>query len=108
MFSMLKNLLKKRFLLAMCSFLLVGSLSAQYTATAYRDADRDGHGDPSNSTTVYFVEDMVIINGRGYPDYQWETNTGWVLGPADDCDDTNPTFWQKRLWYEDADGDGLG
>ena len=55
----------------------------------FRDADGDGAGDGSASTTLCSRAD-------GY------------VGSAGDCDDEDPTVSTSSTWYEDADGDGYG
>jgi RHS repeat-associated protein len=55
----------------------------------YRDADKDGFGNPAVS--VYY---SIIPVG-------YVTNN-------DDCDDTNASLNPTTIWYRDADGDGFG
>jgi hypothetical protein len=55
--------------------------------TFYADADSDGFGNPSVSTTACTAP------------------TGYVSSNTD-CDDSNALLNPTTLWYEDADGDG--
>ncbi|HEY2721544.1 MAG TPA: putative metal-binding motif-containing protein, partial [Chitinophagaceae bacterium] len=55
--------------------------------TYYRDADKDGWGDPNNS-----------IQACSQPE-------GYIL-VSGDCDDNNPILNPGTIWYKDLDNDG--
>lgn len=67
------------------------SATNQGPITWYLDVDGDGHSVSS------------IIN-CGSPGANYVTT---VLG-TNDCDDTNDQVYQAKIWYDDADNDGLG
>jgi hypothetical protein len=58
--------------------------------TYYRDADHDGYGDATHSTTA----SCSVPPG-------YVTNSG-------DCNDSDPFIHQPMTYYTDADGDGYG
>lgn len=55
----------------------------------FRDADRDGYGDPS-------VSEIACIVPRGYVDN------------SDDCDDSRSRVRDGSTYWRDSDNDGLG
>ncbi|MCK6506090.1 hypothetical protein L6R53_22375, partial [Myxococcota bacterium] len=57
--------------------------------TWYRDADEDGLGDPSETTTADAQPEGYVAN-------------------ADDCDDGDPLVGAASTWYLDDDDDGWG
>ncbi len=66
-----------------------GSTDEGVTSTFYRDADGDGYGNPSSTTT-----------GCSAP-------SGYVSN-AEDCNDSDATRSPLTVWYRDSDGDGYG
>ena len=56
---------------------------------SYRDADRDGLGNPRQHKVTDHVPSGYVRN-------------------ADDCDDTNASVGRSKTFYRDADGDGYG
>ncbi|PRX57196.1 DUF6443 domain-containing protein [Flagellimonas meridianipacifica] len=69
------------------------SFTINQGATWYLDSDNDGHA--VAGATIQSCTNP----GVGY--------TTTVL-PENDCDDSNPSLTVLRVWYEDADNDGLG
>ncbi|MNJ88741.1 Protein metal binding site [compost metagenome] len=66
-----------------------GTTNALTPQVFYADVDEDGFGDPASTVTTCTAPVGYVSND-------------------DDCDDTDAEAFPGAVWYEDADGDGLG
>jgi len=83
------------------------------TRTYYLDADHDGLGSATSSTTV-----CSLTAPTGYVRNHLDTNDsvynsgvdsdGDGVDSATDCDDEDATVSTEHTYYQDTDGDGLG
>ncbi|NRD46125.1 MopE-related protein [Corallococcus exiguus] len=79
-------------------------------ANWYRDADGDGHGNPSQSTAACGQPTGYVSNSSDCND----TNAGIRPGAPEvcdlidnNCDGQSDETLPKQLWCQDSDGDGL-
>jgi hypothetical protein len=75
--------------------------------TYYRDNDKDGLGDPKNSTSIcsMTVPTGYVSNSKDLNDNDYD-NDGVAIGT--DCNDSDPAILGPQTYYLDADKDGLG
>ncbi len=78
----------------------------------YADADSDGYGDPSNSTTACDAPTGYLADSSDCDDARSDINpaaTEACNGWDDDCDGTiDEGATDASTWYADTDGDGYG
>ncbi len=82
-------------------------------STWYADADADGYGDPSSSTTACAQPSGHSAASTDCDDDDPAVNPGAAEacnGMDDDCDGEIDEGWvaEAETWYADADGDGYG
>ena len=81
------------------------------TTTLYRDADLDGYGDASTSTTGCEGTGGYAANGDDCDDENPDVHPDadeWCDGLDNDCDDEVDEDLEYADWYADEDADGYG
>ncbi|MBN1335075.1 MAG: putative metal-binding motif-containing protein [Deltaproteobacteria bacterium] len=82
-------------------------------STYYRDADEDGYGDPTSTTTACDMPSGYVANGADCDDQKADVHPGvdeYCNGYDDDCDgetDEDDAV-DTTSWYADSDGDLYG